>query len=80
MNKLVLGFALGLAVAAAAWFLLHDRKPAAEAGAPAPKVTGVYADDWQANCGPLAGAAQAECTTRLDRQYGRTAGAPVPGK
>lgn len=42
------------------------------------KLSGVYADDWVANCGPLDGAAQAKCTARLDSAYGRAAGAPVP--
>lgn len=42
------------------------------------KTTGVYADDWIANCGPLQGAAQAKCTARLDAAYGRAAGAAVP--
>ncbi len=40
--------------------------------------TGVYADDWMANCGPLQGADQARCTKRLDAAYGRAAGSPVP--
>lgn len=42
------------------------------------KLTGVYADDWVANCGPLQGADQTKCTARLDSAYGRAAGAPVP--
>ena len=42
------------------------------------KMTGVYADDWIANCAPLQGPAQAKCTTRLDSAYGRAAGAPLP--
>lgn len=40
--------------------------------------TGIYADDWLANCGKLQGADQARCTQRLDDAYGRAAGAPLP--
>ncbi len=74
------------AAAVAAILLLSGRKPApappATATAPAtvavPRVTGNYADDWQADCAPLAGPAQAACTTQLDTHYGKTDAAPVP--
>lgn len=42
------------------------------------KTSGIYADDWVANCAALQGPAQAKCTARLDAAYGRAAGAPVP--
>jgi len=46
--------------------------------APAIKMTGGYADDWQRSCAPLNGNAQSECTMRLDGLYGRSSGAAVP--
>lgn len=43
------------------------------------KITGDYAGDWQAKCGPIADAkAQGQCTEALDAAYGRQAGAPIP--
>lgn len=43
------------------------------------KITGDYAGDWQAKCGPIADAkAQGQCTEGLDAAYGRQAGAPIP--
>lgn len=42
------------------------------------RTSGVYADDWIANCGSLQGRAQAKCTARLDAAYGRAAGNPLP--
>ena len=60
---------------------LRGRPPVAvgpSATAPDLTVTGTYANDWQANCGPLVGDAQAACAARLDARYGKTAESPVP--
>ncbi|MGE5515148.1 MAG: hypothetical protein ACM31D_04935 [Bacteroidota bacterium] len=72
MNRTLLLAVLIVATVAGAALLL---RPTADK---ALSTTGVYADDWLANCGPLQGAAQAKCTTRLDSAYGRAAGSPVP--
>lgn len=81
MKKLLLPLLVLAAIAAGFLLLRHspaptDRQPAAGTE-PAPKTTGVYADDWASQCGPLQGAEQARCTDRLDIAYGRKAGVPV---
>lgn len=73
MNKKLL--LLALLIAATVGGALVLLRPAPDK---ALSTTGVYADDWVANCGPLQGSAQAKCTARLDSAYGRLAGAPVP--
>lgn len=72
MNSKLLLVLLLAATLGAAYLLLRPapEKPMA--------FTGIYADDWTKNCGPLQGAEQSRCTTRLDAAYGRAAGAPVP--
>lgn len=75
MNRKLLLLVLLVAITIAAAALLL--RPAPDK---ALSTTGVYADDWLANCGPLQGAAQAKCTTRLDDAYGRAAGSPLPPK
>jgi hypothetical protein len=76
LRALRLALIIGTLAVAAAYFGLawNHSRPAA----PAMATTGVYADDWAAQCGPIQGAAQAECTARLDAAYGRRAGEPVP--
>lgn len=69
-GKLILLAVLVAASAAAALALLRP------AGEKALSTTGIYADDWMANCGPLQGPAQAKCTSRLDSAYGRLVGSP----
>lgn len=76
MRKIVL---LGLLIAAAlagGYILTRPTavKPTAE---PKPAVSGVYADDWMAQCGSQSGADQERCTARLDAAYGRSVGAPA---
>jgi hypothetical protein len=68
---------LALVAAAVALGFVMTQKPG---GGKAPDlvVTGIYADDWQTNCGPLAGNAQSACTARLDAKYGRAAAMPLP--
>ena len=69
-----------------AFFLLRgsDKTPEKVPAATPPssqeqlKMTGNYAEDWMTQCGPLKGSEQADCTSRLDALYGRSAGAPVP--
>jgi hypothetical protein len=77
--RLVLAVVLvGLVVAGLAWrYSSHPPAPAA-AQAPAAVSSGSYADDWQAQCAPITGPTQLDCTRRLDSAYGRTADAPVP--
>jgi hypothetical protein len=72
MRKFALLAALVAATLAGAYALL---RPAPEK---ALRFTGVYADDWAGNCGPLKGTEQTRCTARLDDAYGRAAGAPLP--
>ncbi|MGE5477716.1 MAG: hypothetical protein ACM3Q1_13740 [Bacteroidales bacterium] len=72
MNKKLLLALLIAATLGAAWLML---RPAPDK---ALSTTGVYADDWVANCGKLQGPDQAKCTARLDSAYGRAAGNPVP--
>lgn len=72
MRKLLLLALLIAATLAGAYVLT---RPAPDK---ALSTTGVYADDWTANCGPLQGQAQAKCTARLDSAYGRAAGSAVP--
>ncbi|MCR6628723.1 MAG: hypothetical protein NVV74_00925 [Magnetospirillum sp.] len=72
MNKILL---LVLLIAATLGGFYALSRPAPEK---ALRTNGVYADDWQTNCGPLQGAAQSKCTARLDAAYGRSANAPVP--
>lgn len=85
MKKIILLIVLVIAVALVAREVLRPApvsqpQPATTTQAPQAglKTTGVYADDWAANCGPLQGPAQSQCTARLDAAYGRTSGAPVP--
>lgn len=70
-RKLLLVLLIAITIGAAAWLL----RPAPDK---ALSTTGIYADDWLANCGKQQGAAQAQCTARLDAAYGRAAGSPVP--
>jgi len=82
MKRIALRVALAVAVIAAiaaglAWQQRRAPAPTA-AAAPDPAATGSYADDWQAQCGPLTGAAQESCATRLNARYGRAEDAPVP--
>jgi len=83
MKRIVVrvGIALALIVAIVAALALRqhssDPTPAAAAG-PSLRITGTYADDWQGNCGPLTGAEQTACTTRLNAKYGRAEDVPVP--
>lgn len=72
MNKPLLLTLLTAATIAAAYTLL---RPAPDK---ALRTSGVYADDWIANCGALQGSAQGKCTARLDSAYGRAAGNAVP--
>ncbi|MGE5503686.1 MAG: hypothetical protein ACM31L_04620 [Actinomycetota bacterium] len=78
MSPRALRFALivGALVVATAYFGLTWNR--SRAPAPVMATTGVYADDWATWCGPVQGAAQAECTARLDALYGRSAGVKVP--
>lgn len=85
MKRIALRVALALAAIAAvaaalAWQQHHPpAPPPAAAGSGGDlTVTGTYADDWQANCGPLAGSAQESCTARLNARYGRAEDVPVP--
>ena len=79
--RVVLALAAIAAVAAALAWQQH-RPPAppppAAGGGGEVTVTGTYADDWQANCGPLTGSAQESCTARLNARYGRAEDVPVP--
>lgn len=54
--------------------------PAATMAPAGDKITpsGNYSDDWMKFCGPIQGAGQKDCTSRLDAAYGRVDGAPVP--
>jgi|APHig6443717497_1056834.scaffolds.fasta_scaffold00047_22 hypothetical protein len=70
--KLLLAALIAATIAIAAYAL----RPAPDK---ALSTTGIYADDWLANCGKLQGPDQARCTQRLDSAYGRVAGAPIPG-
>lgn len=72
MNRKLLLALLVAATIGGAYILL---RPAPDK---ALSTSGIYADDWMANCGKLQGAAQAACTARLDSAYGRAAGSPVP--
>lgn len=72
MKKPLLLAALIITTLAGAYVLL---RPAPER---ALSTTGIYADDWIANCGKLQGATQAKCTARLNSAYGRAAGSPLP--
>jgi hypothetical protein len=76
-NALRIALLVGI-VAVATAYVVMTGPHAPPAGTPATAVTGNYSDDWQSRCGPLTGAAQADCTSRLDAAYGRVAGAPVP--
>lgn len=86
----VLAIVVGIAAAILVYWLVTGRQPvqveapsapAAAPQSPAPAISGNYADDWQARCGPLTPAdVQANCTAQLDKAYGRTADAPVPAK
>jgi len=85
MKRIVLRVGIALALIAAIVTALalrqHHEAPApaaTETSAPALRITGTYADDWQDNCGPLAEPAQAACTTRLNAKYGRAEDVPVP--
>lgn len=75
MNRKLLLLVLLIAASVGAAVLLL--RPAPDK---ALSTTGVYADDWLANCGSLQGPAQAKCTARLDDAYGRAAGSPLPPK
>lgn len=84
MTKRAIRVALVVVIVVVVFFgiaYLRSRAPVAVGGSGAPSditVTGTYADDWQANCGPLVAAAQSGCTARLDARYGRADGEPVP--
>ncbi|MEO0034709.1 MAG: hypothetical protein RLZZ501_732 [Pseudomonadota bacterium] len=86
MKRIALRVALALAAIAAiaaalAWQQQHRPPapvPAAGGGGGDLTVTGTYADDWQADCGPLTGSAQESCTARLNARYGRAEDVPVP--
>lgn len=78
---------VGFLAVAAAYFALTRQAPKNQAppaavhtdhADPKPAVSGNYSDDWMKLCGPIGGAAQKDCTTRLDAAYGRVEGAPVP--
>ncbi|MFD2235685.1 hypothetical protein [Phaeospirillum tilakii] len=84
MKRIALRVALALAAIAAvaaalAWQQHRPPAPPPAAGnGGEPAVTGTYADDWQASCGPLTGSAQENCTARLNARYGRAEDVPVP--
>lgn len=84
MSKRALRAALIIAVVLAVFFgIAYQRSQSTvavskPASVPAITFTGAYADDWQANCGPLVGALQTDCIAKLDAHYGRISGAPVP--
>jgi hypothetical protein len=82
MKTRVIAIVAAVVAAAVAYWLLAGPKPAPAPAAPQAKAelktTGIYADDWQADCAPLAGPAQAACTAALDAHYGKTDSAPVP--
>lgn len=73
--RLLLLAALVVATVVGAYVLTRPA-PRPAAGKPVP-ISGVYADDWMATCGPLQGAEQERCTARLDAAYGRAANQPT---
>jgi len=85
MRNLGIGIFIGLAIAAVLYWSMTTHRSAeptvalpSQANAPQATITGNYADDWQNRCGPLAAAAQTDCTAKLDAAYGRKAEVPVP--
>ena len=75
-NALRLALIVGIiAVLAGYWGMTHRAARAPDIVNPV--MSGNYSDDWQTNCAPLLGPAQAQCTARLDAGYGRVAGAPL---
>lgn len=76
MHKWLLLIVLIVATVAGAYWLTRP-VPSSETQKKAPEISGVYADDWMAQCGALGGDAQEKCTRLLDAAYGRTAGAPI---
>lgn len=84
-RALRLALIVGILCVVAAYFVLTRPAapppgPATPAASPAgpPQISGTYAEDWMKLCGAVAGEAQKACTERLDKAYGRSAGAPVP--
>ena len=90
MRNLGIGILIGLVVAGLILWLAngwHGKAPLPAPTPPtavenAPKVApaGDYAEDWQKTCAQLLGAAQSDCTAKLDAAYGRKAELPVPAE
>jgi len=77
-NSLKIALIVGIVAVVAGYFWVTRQSPNPAAGQPEFALSGNYSDDWQTHCGPLAAAAQTECTSRLDSRYGRAAGLPLP--
>ncbi|MDA8231346.1 MAG: hypothetical protein M0006_08405 [Magnetospirillum sp.] len=87
MKKLGLAIVAALMVVVAVLLVAHRKESRQSESPTSPattspnklNITGVYSDDWLANCAPLSGAAQDSCTAALNAHYGKADAAPVPG-